>query len=59
MKIGDHVYTPRFCSVTIKEVFNSRNEAVDAGYKEPTHYHKNGWTKVYKPNYMYFAAVKE
>ena len=62
MEIGTTVYTPRFCSVRIKEIFNSTGEALKAGYTEPTYYYKDGWTvrgKVYKPNHMYFAAVKE
>ena len=38
MKTGDMVYTPRFCTVRIKNVFDSWEEAYAAGYKEPTHY---------------------
>ena len=38
MKVGDRVNTPRFCTVRIKEVFDSREEAAQAGYKEPTFY---------------------
>lgn len=38
MKAGEKVYTPRFCTVEIKEVFRSREEAEKAGYKEPTYY---------------------
>ena len=62
MKKGDRVYTPRFCSVAIEEVFESRQEAAEHGYTEPTHYHKDGYTVLgwfYKPNYALFAAVKE
>lgn len=38
MKIGDFVYTPRFCTVQIKEIFASEAEARAAGYREPTYY---------------------
>lgn len=38
MKKGDWIETPRFCGVRIKEMFDSREEAAAAGYKEPTHY---------------------
>lgn len=67
MKTGDNVYTPRFCNVTIKEVFGDTGTARAAGYIEPTHYHKDGWTVFGKtvscprPGWceMAFAAVKE
>lgn len=63
MKKGDKVYTPRFCTVRIKEVFDTQKEARAAGYYEPTHYDKD-------PNYaiqgkhtgenrMQFAAVRK
>ena len=44
MQAGKNVYTPRFCTVTIKEVFDNVRTAREAGYTEPTHYHKDGWT---------------
>lgn len=62
MKIGDRIYTPRFCTVEIKEVFESHNDAWNAGYKEPTHYHKDGWSVAGKSLDLYhmeFAAYKE
>ena len=62
MKKGDRVYTPRFCSVKIEEVFPSREEAAKHGYTEPTHYHKDGYTVLgwfYELNHAQFAAVKE
>ena len=67
MKIGNNVYTPRFCNVKIKELFSNASDARDAGYTEPTHYHKDGWTVYGKtvenpmPGWckMEFAAVKE
>ena len=62
MKKGDKVYTPRFCTVTIHEVFNDKSEARKNGYTEPTHYHKDGYTVLgwrYEINHMKFAAVEE
>ena len=67
MQAGKSVYTPRFCTVTIKEVFDNVRTAREAGYIEPTHYHKDGWTVYGKavenpmPGWckMEFAAVKE
>lgn len=62
MKIGDRIYTPRFCTVKIKEVFESQNDAWNAGYKEPAHYHKDGWSVAGKSLDLYhmeFAAYKE
>ena len=38
MKIGDSVYTPRFCTVRIKAIFENEAEARDAGFCEPTYY---------------------
>lgn len=38
MNKGDYVYTPRFCTVKIEEVFENREAAARAGYTEPTHY---------------------
>lgn len=38
MKVGDSVYTPRFCTVRIKAVFATEAEARSAGYCEPTGY---------------------
>ena len=38
MKIGDRVYTPRFCGVTISAVFNNASEAHKQGFSEPTYY---------------------
>lgn len=35
---GDQVRTPRFLTVTIKEVFPSETAMREAGYTEPTHY---------------------
>ena len=59
MKIGDYVYTPRFCTVKIKEIFASEVEARKNGYNEPTHY-KGEYTILGKSLDVYsmeFAAV--
>lgn len=44
IETGDAIYTPRFCSVTIDEVFENCTAAKSAGYTEPTYYK---WLKVY------------
>lgn len=38
MKIGDFVYTPRFCTVQISAVFATEAETHAAGFCEPTYY---------------------
>jgi len=38
MRIGDSVYTPRFCTVRIGAIFATEAEAHAAGYCEPTYY---------------------
>ena len=38
MKIGDSVYTPRFCTVRIAAVFATEAEARAVGFCEPTYY---------------------
>ncbi len=62
MKIGDSVRTPRFCTVTIAEVFQSEEEAYENGYIEPTHYRSNDYAVLGKSIDMYHmrfaAAVK-
>lgn len=64
MKIGDTVYTPRFCTVKIQEVFETEQDAKINGYTEPTHYkyqHSDGYDILGKHtglNRMNFAAVK-
>lgn len=59
MRIGDMVYTPRFCHVRIEAIFSSRSEAAAAGYTEPTHYTGPGYGIAGKSSDMYhmtFAA---
>ena len=62
MKVNERIYTPRFCMVTVEKIFESRKEARQEGYIEPTHYHENGFTILGKSigfNKMIFAGVKE
>ena len=60
MQQGDTIYTPRFCTVEIKEVLG-RAEAWEQGFTEPTHYDKDPafdiYGKVTGTNRMIFAAV--
>lgn len=63
MKInkGDYVLTPRFCHVTIDEVYNTKHEARENGYTEPTYY--DGEYDIFGKSLgdcrMAFAAVKK
>lgn len=61
MKKGDYVYTPRFCTVKIEEVFESEMEARESGYTEPTYY--QGEYEILGESldmyHMKFAAVKK
>lgn len=61
MKPGDRVYTPRFCTVRIEEVFETAKEARAAGYTEPTYYEGafDVRGKSVDMYHMVFAAVKE
>ena len=59
MKVGDSIYTPRFCTVRIKVIFENEAEARAAGYCEPTYY-KGDYIILGKSLDMYhmeFAAV--
>lgn len=59
MKIGDYVYTPRFCTVRISAIFVSEAAARAAGFCEPTYYKGNYIIlgKVLDMYSMEFAAV--
>lgn len=61
MKNGDYIYTPRFCTVKIEEIFESKDEAFINGYTEPTYYNGNYDVlgKSISINKMAFAAVKK
>ncbi|MDE7244204.1 MAG: hypothetical protein K2O18_09550 [Oscillospiraceae bacterium] len=59
IKVGDYVYTPRFCTVQISQVFASEKEARSCGYREPTYY-EGGHVilgKVLDSCHMEFAAI--
>ena len=63
MKKGDSIYTPRFCTVKIEEVFETAKEAHEAGYHEPTHYDNNPEYAIQGKhtgtNRMNFAAIRK
>lgn len=62
MKKGDWVTTPRFLSVRINEVFDSKSLAYENGYREPTHYRDENWGILGKSidiNRMVFAAYRK
>ena len=59
MKIGESVYTPRFCTVRIDAIFATTAMAHAAGFSEPTYY-KGDYVilgKVLDMYHMEFAAV--
>ena len=60
MRIGDRVETPRFCTVTIAEIFDDQETAYKAGFQEPSYY--KGDFEIYGKSldqyHMVFAAVK-
>lgn len=57
-RIGTMIMTPRFLNVTIREVFDSYDDMIKAGYTEPTHYRGDFWVngKVTGEYSMRFAA---
>ena len=59
MKIGDLVYTPRFCTVRIDAIFATETEAHAAGFRQLTYY-KGDYVilgKCLDAYHMEFAAV--
>ncbi len=57
---GSLVHTPRFLSVMLSEVFASREDAMAAGFTEPTHYKSDYFDVLGKSlgyNRMTFAAA--
>lgn len=59
MKIGDYVFTPRFCMVRIEGIYDTIQDARKSGYKEPTYYENDEYVVVGKTLDMYhmeFAA---
>lgn len=63
MKKGDSIRTPRFLTVTIKEVYENREDATRDGFTEPTHYTKDSQYDILGKsigmNRMVFAAVRK
>lgn len=62
MKKGDWVNTPRFCMVQLEEVFQSKEDAIKAGYTEPTYAEYDGFGILGKSIDLYhmrFAAYRE
>ena len=62
MEAGVRINTPRFCTVTIKEIFDNEELAFQAGYKEPTYYEDPSYGVVGKSldeYHMEFAAFKK
>lgn len=63
MKKGDSIRTPRFLTVTIKEVYENREDAARDGFTEPTHYTEDSQYDILGKsigmNRMVFAAVRK
>ena len=62
MKVGESYYTPRFCTVKIKEMFASRKEANAAGYTEQTYWENDVYGILGKSLDMYhmeFAGYRK
>ena len=62
LKVGMYVNTPRFCTVRIKEVFESEWQAGQAGYVEPTYFANPEWGisgKSLDLYHMEFAAYRK
>ena len=57
-EVGARIETPRFLTVHIKEVFDSYDDMVHAGYTEPTHYRGDFWVngKSIDEYHMHFAC---
>ncbi len=62
IKVGSRVYTPRFCTVIVNQVFDTKEEAFNNGFKEPTYWDDPEYEirgKSIKENTMIFAAYKK
>lgn len=62
MEKGDWVDTPRFCKVQIEKVFKNQQNAIKAGFTEPTYYRDYEYGVVGKSISQYemvFAAYKK
>ena len=61
MKVGEKIWTPRFCSVEIAEVFDSEEELREAGYTEMTYLKNDNYIVLGKSVDLYhmeFAAAE-
>lgn len=61
IKKDAYIYTPRFCTVRVSEVYESEIELITAGYSEPTYYDDGRWTirgRSIGLNRMIFAASR-
>lgn len=59
---GTSLYTPRFCTVKIEKVFDSKEKAYKEGFKEPTFYDHPKYEVLGKSldqYHMVFAACKK
>jgi hypothetical protein len=62
VKVGTQIYTPRFCTVQIKEIFANKAEAQRNGYTEPTYWEDPEYGCLGKSLNMYhmdFCAYKK
>ena len=62
MKAGDQIRTPRFCTVEIEKVFESKEEAFKNGFSDPTNDEDCEWDVLGTSIDMYhmkFAAGKK
>jgi hypothetical protein len=63
LNVGDQIYTPRFCTVTIKAVYEDRSKAYEDGFTEPTHYKQDPEYDILGKSldmyHMHFAAVRK
>ena len=62
MKVGDWIQTPRFCGVRIKAVYDSKEEAYENGFTEPTYYEDSEGYEILGRSldlyHMQFVAVR-
>ena len=60
LKKGDSLYSPRFCTIWLDEVFDSVEELRAAGFNEPTYFNNKRWEirgKSIDMYHMLFAAA--
>lgn len=62
MKVNDYIMTPRFCTVKINEIFETKRDAIEAGFEEPTFYNNSEYGILGKSidiHHMIFAGYKK